>query len=93
VYIVKETPTSHPLILEAFCLCLFLCIHNETPLFDGAYFLWGSIVMIGFVPLSVPLIEVCVLITAFWFLEKTRVSRLGKATITWFLWHASGFFA
>ena len=37
--------------------------------------------MIGFVPASVPLIEACVLITGFWFLEKTSLPKWTWAPI------------
>ncbi|HEX2907751.1 MAG TPA: hypothetical protein VHO69_12860, partial [Phototrophicaceae bacterium] len=47
----------------------------------GLYSYGRSLVMIGFVPASVPLIEVCVLLTGFWFLEKTTIPNWAKPPI------------
>jgi len=85
VYIVKRHQHPIPLILEAFAFVFFYAsIYENAAIVMGLYSYGRSIVMIGFVPLSVPLIEVCVLITAFWFLEKTRVPDWAKPPIIGF---------
>lgn len=75
-YIVRRE--RHPVvsILEAFAFVfLYASIYENAAIVMGLYSYGRSLVMIGFVPASVPLIEVCVLIVGFWFLEKTSVPK------------------
>jgi len=66
----------HPFVvvleLVAF-VALYASIYENAACVMGLYSYGRSLVMIGFVPASVPLIEACVLIAGLWFLEKTAV--------------------
>ena len=67
---------KHPVvvILEMFAFVfLYASIYENAAIVMGLYSYGRSLVMIGFVPASVPLIEACVLITGIWFLEKTSL--------------------
>jgi len=75
---------KHPVvvILEMFAfIFLYASIYENAAGVRGLYTFGRSLVMIGFVPASVPLIEACVLITGFWFLEKTSVPKWAWAPI------------
>ena len=75
---------KHPIvsILEAFAFVfLYASIYENAAVVMGLYSYGRSLVMIGSVPASVPLIEVCVLITGFWFLEKTSLPDWVKPPI------------
>ena len=66
----------HPVvtILEAFAfIFLYASVYENAAIVMGLYSYGRSFLMIGYVPAAVPLIEVCVLITGFWFLAKTAV--------------------
>jgi hypothetical protein len=81
-YIIKRN--NHPVVtmLEAFAFVfLYASIYENAAIVMGLYSYGRSLVMIGFVPASVPLIEVCVLITGFWFLEKTSLPGWVKPPI------------
>jgi len=74
----------HPVvsILELFAFVfLYASIYENAAIVMGLYSYGRSFVMIGFVPASVPLIEACVLITGFWFLEKTSLPGWAKPPI------------
>ncbi len=63
-------------ILEAFAfMFLYAAVYENAAIVMGLYSYGRSLVMVGFVPFSVPLIEALVLITGFWFLEKTTVPK------------------
>lgn len=63
-------------ILEMFAfIFLYASVYENAAIVMGLYSYGRSVVMIGFVPLSVPLIEALVLLTGFWFLEKTPVPK------------------
>ena len=69
---------KHPgvVVLELFAFVfLYASIYENAAVVMGLYSYGRSLVMIGFVPASVPLIEAGVLLTGFWFLEKTSVSK------------------
>ena len=75
---------KHPIvtILEVFAfIFLYASIYENAAIVMGLYSYGRSLVMIGFVPASVPIIEACVLITGFWFLEKTTVPDWAKPPI------------
>jgi hypothetical protein len=81
-FIVRRSRHPAVLILEAFAFVfLYASIYENAAIVMGLYSYGRSLVMIGFVPASVPLIEVCVLITGFWFLEKTSVPDWAKPPI------------
>ena len=80
--IIKRNKHPVVLILEAFAFVfLYASIYENAAIVMGLYSYGRSLVMIGYVPASVPLIEVCVLITGFWFLEKTSLSDWAKPAI------------
>lgn len=63
-------------ILELFAfMFLYASIYENAAIVMGLYSYGRSLVMIGFVPISVPLIEALVLLAGFWFLEKTPVPK------------------
>ncbi len=75
---------KHPVvvILEMFAFVfIYASIYENAAIVMGLYSYGRSLVMIGFVPASVPLIEACVLITGIWFLEKTSVPKWAWAPI------------
>ena len=81
-YIVRRNKRPVVLILEAFAFVfLYASIYENAATTIGLYSFGRSLVMIGFVPASVPLIEVCVLITGFWFLNKTSLPDWTKPPI------------
>ena len=81
-FIVRRSKHPVVLILEAFAFVfLYASIYENAAIVMGLYSYGRSLVMIGFVPASVPLIEVCVLITGFWFLEKTSLPDWAKPPI------------
>jgi hypothetical protein len=76
--------SKHPIvtILEAFAFVfLYASVYENAAIVMGLYSYGRSLVMIGYVPASVPLIEVCVLICGFWFLEKTSLPDWAKPPI------------
>jgi len=84
VVIVLFKRDDHPAqkLLEMFAFVfLYASIYENAAIVMGLYSYGRSLVMIGFVPASVPLIEVCVLIIGFWFLEKTRVPNWARPPI------------
>ncbi|MBI9044964.1 MAG: hypothetical protein JEZ06_10790 [Anaerolineaceae bacterium] len=81
-YIFKRSERPMILILEAFSFVfLYAALYENAATVIGIYSFGRSLVMIGFVPASVPLIEVIVLITGFWFLEKTSLPNWSKPLI------------
>ncbi|NMC47742.1 MAG: hypothetical protein GYA52_13025 [Chloroflexi bacterium] len=76
VFIIRREKHPAVVILEmAAFVFLYASIYENAAIVMGLYSYGRSLVMIGFVPASVPLIEACVLITGIWFLEKTRVPQ------------------
>lgn len=81
-FIIRRNQRPLALILEAFAFVfLYASIYENAAIVMGLYSYGRSLVMIGFVPASVPLIEVCVLLTGFWFLEKTSLPDWAKPPI------------
>lgn len=82
IFIVRREKRPVVVILEMFSFVfLYASIYENAAIVMGLYSYGRSLVMIGFVPASVPLIEACVLITGFWFLEKTTVPKWTWAPI------------
>ena len=76
VYILKREKRPAVIILEALCfIFLYASIYENAACVMGLYSYGRSLIMIGYVPASVPLIEVCVMITGIWFLEKTSLPK------------------
>jgi hypothetical protein len=75
-YIIQREKHPIVVILEMFAFVfLYASIYENAAIVMGLYTYGRSLVMIGFVQASVPLIEACVLITGIWFLEKTSVPK------------------
>ena len=82
VFIIRREKHPAIVILEmAAFVFLYASIYENAAIVMGLYSYGRSLVMIGFVPASVPLIEACVLITGIWFLEKTWVPKWAWAPI------------
>jgi hypothetical protein len=74
VFIMKKS--RHPVIilLEAFAFVLFYAsVYENFAVVQGWYVYGHGLMMVGDVPLSVPLIEVDVLLTVLWLLEKMEI--------------------
>jgi hypothetical protein len=82
VFIIRREkhPVSTVLEMVAFVF-LYASIYENAACVVGLYSYGRSLVMIGSVPASVPLIEACVLLTGLWFLEKTSVPKWAWAPI------------
>jgi hypothetical protein len=81
-FIIRREKRPFVVLLEMFAFVfLYASIYENAACVMGLYSYGRSLVMIGFVPASVPLIEVCVLITGFWFLEKTSLPKWSWAPI------------
>jgi hypothetical protein len=81
-FILRREKRPMIVILEMFAFVfLYASIYENAAIVMGLYSYGRSLVMIGFVPASVPLIEALVLITGFWFLEKTSVPKWAWAPI------------
>lgn len=76
LFVIRREKHAGIVLLEMFAFVfLYAAIYENAANVMGLYTFGRSLVMIGFVPASVPLIEVCVLITGFWFLQKTSVPK------------------
>jgi hypothetical protein len=74
--IIRREKRPMVVILELFAfIFLYASVYENAAIVMGLYSYGRSLVMIGFVPASVPVIEALVLITGFWFLEKTSVPK------------------
>ncbi len=81
-FIIRREKRPIVVILEMFAFVfLYASIYENAAIVMGLYSYGRSLVMIGFVPASVPLIEACVLITGIWFLEKTSLPKWAWAPI------------
>jgi hypothetical protein len=75
-FIIRREKRPIITILEMFgFIFLYASVYENAACVMGLYSYGRSLVMIGFVPASVPVIEAGVLITGFWFLEKTSVPK------------------
>jgi hypothetical protein len=81
-FIIRREKRPVVVILEMFAFVfLYASVYENAACVMGLYSYGRSLVMIGFVPASVPIIEACVLITGFWFLQKTAVPKWAWAPI------------
>jgi hypothetical protein len=81
-FIIRREKRPVVVLLEMFAFVfLYASVYENAAIVMGLYSYGRSLVMIGFVPASVPLIEACVLITGFWFLERTSVPKWAWAPI------------
>lgn len=75
-FIIRREKRPFIVFLEIFAFVfLYASIYENAACVMGLYSYGRSLVMIGFVPASVPIIEAGVLVTGIWFLEKTSVSK------------------
>lgn len=81
-FILRREKRPMIVILEMFAfIFVYASVYENAAIVMGLYSYGRSLVMIGFVPASVPLIEAMVLLTGFWFLEKTTVPKWAWAPI------------
>ena len=82
VFVVKKS--NHPVaaLLECFgFVFLYASVYENFAVVQGWYVYGRSLLMIGDVPLSVPLIEMDVLVTTLWLLEKMQIPAWCKPFI------------
>lgn len=81
-FVIKRSKYPVVLLLEAFAFVfLYASVFENFAVVQGWYVYGRSLLMIGDVPLSVPLIEMCVLITGLWLLEKMQIPEWCKPFI------------
>ena len=74
VFIVRKSRHPVAILLESFAFVfLYASVYENFAVVQGWYVYGHSLLTIGDVPLSVPLLEVDVLVTALWLLEKMEV--------------------
>ena len=74
IFIVRKS--RHPVVAMLECcgfVFLYACIYENFAVVQGWYVYGRSLLMIGDVPLSVPLLEMDVLVTSLWLLEKMDI--------------------
>ena len=82
VFIVRRS--KHPVVVLLECfgfVFLYASIYENFAVVQGWYIYGRSLLMVGDVPLSVPLIEMDVLVTGLWLLEKMEISDWCKPFI------------
>lgn len=81
-FIIRRSKYPIVILLEAFAFVfLYASIFENFAVVQGWYVYGRSLIMIGDVPLSVPLIEMSVLITGLWLLEKLQIPEWCKPFI------------
>jgi hypothetical protein len=74
VFIVKKSKHPVVILLESFAFVfLYASVYENFAVVQGWYIYEHSLLRIGDVPLSVPLLEVDVLVTVLWLLEKMEI--------------------
>ena len=82
VFIVRKSEHPVAALLECFgFVFLYASIYENFAVVQGWYVYGRSLLMIGDVPLSVPLIEMDVLVTTLWLLEKMEIPAWCKPFI------------
>ena len=84
IFIVRKS--KHPVVAMLECfgfVFLYASIYENFAVVQGWYVYGRSLLMVGDVPLSVPLIEMDVLVTGLWLLEKMADTRLGANPLSW----------
>lgn len=80
--VARREPRPLVVMLEAFAfLFLYASVYENAAGVRGLYTFGRSVVMFGYVPASIPLIEVIVLLTGLWLLAKTSVPSWTKPLI------------
>ena len=86
VFIVEKSRRPVPVLLEGFAFVfLYASIFENFAVVNGWYVYGRSLLMIGDVPLSVPLIEMDVLLMGIWLLDKMEIPAWCKPFIVGFL--------
>ena len=74
VFIIQKSRHPVALLLESFAFVfLYASVYENFAVVQGWYVYGHALLMVGDVPLSVPLLEVDVLVTALWLLEKMEI--------------------
>jgi hypothetical protein len=82
IFIVRKTKHPVAAMLECFgFVFLYASIYENFAVVQGWYVYGRSLIMIGDVPLSVPLLEMDVLVTGLWLLEKMEIPAWCKPFI------------
>lgn len=82
VFVIKKSKHPAVILLEAFAfVLLYAAVYENFAVVQGWYIYGHALMMVGDVPLSVPLIEVDVLITVLWLLEKMDIPTWCKPFI------------
>lgn len=82
VFILKKSRHPAVILLEAFAfVLLYASVYENFAVVQGWYIYGHALMMVGDVPLSVPLIEVDVLLTVLWLLEKMDIPTWCKPFI------------
>lgn len=80
--VIRKSKDPVVVLLEAFAFVfLYASVFENFAVVQGWYVYGRSLLMIGDVPLSVPLIEMCVLVTGLWLLEKMQIPEWCKPFI------------
>ena len=82
IFIVRKS--KHPVVVLLECfgfVFLYASIYENFAVVQGWYVYGRSLIMIGDVPLSVPLLEMDVLVTGLWLLEKMEIPAWCKPFI------------
>ncbi len=82
VFVIQKSKHPVAILLEAFAFTLlYASVYENFAVVQGWYLYGHSLIMVGDVPLSVPLIEVDVLIAVLWLLEKMDIPTWCKPFI------------
>jgi hypothetical protein len=82
VYIIRKSKHPVAILLESFAfVLLYASVYENFAVVQGWYIYGHALLMVGDVPLSVPLLELDVLITVLWLLEKMEIPSWCKPFI------------
>jgi len=82
IFIVRKSRHPVAILLESFAFVfLYASVYENFAVVQGWYIYGHSLLTIGDVPLSVPLLEVDVLVTVLWLLEKMQIPTWCKPFI------------
>ena len=93
IFIVRKS--RHPVVAMLECfgfVFLYASIYENFAVVQGWYVYGRSLLMVGDVPLSVPLLEMDVLVTGLWLLEKMEIPGLVQTLYRGIVWDVAGFF-
>jgi hypothetical protein len=82
VFIIRKSQHPVAILLESFAFVfLYASVYENFAVVQGWYIYGHALLMVGDVPLSVPLLEVDVLVTVLWLLEKMDIPAWCKPFI------------